>query len=292
MTSARASFACRAHPRAGGENLSVSAMKRQPPGSSPRGRGKLAHAYASNTPSRLIPARAGKTLSLSFCVGTGRAHPRSRGENGPCADSAGRRGAHPRSRGENHTRAHPRYRVIGSSPLTRGKRPRAALTPQAGRLIPAHAGKTVCYCAAWTGRRAHPRSRGENSGKSADSSFALGSSPLTRGKRQCTFEGLITRRLIPAHAGKTGLRHSLRAGYRAHPRSRGENVVDRKPQMSMTGSSPLTRGKPSARHSMLTALRLIPAHAGKTSPPHSRLGRSQAHPRSRGENKYRGVTTW
>ena len=31
----------------------------------------------------------------------------------------------------------------GSSPLTRGKRPGAALSPQAGRLIPAHAGKTL-----------------------------------------------------------------------------------------------------------------------------------------------------
>ena len=54
---------------------------------------------------------------------------------------------------------------------------------------------------------AHPRSRGENSGLAASSATWNGSSPLTRGK--LTVEVLVTKpvRLIPAHAGKTNIRH-------------------------------------------------------------------------------------
>ena len=50
------------------------------------------------------------------------------------------------------------------------------------------------------------------------------------------------------------------------------------------GSSPLTRGKPSARASSSTTWRLIPAHAGKTCRLCGLRILGGAHPRSRGEN--------
>ena len=50
------------------------------------------------------------------------------------------------------------------------------------------------------------------------------------------------------------------------------------------GSSPLTRGKRLEAAVVLLVLRLIPAHAGKTSWRRSRIARASAHPRSRGEN--------
>ena len=50
------------------------------------------------------------------------------------------------------------------------------------------------------------------------------------------------------------------------------------------GSSPLTRGKRSARDGHDLALGLIPAHAGKTSRPPWALSPAWAHPHSRGEN--------
>ena len=53
---------------------------------------------------------------------------------------------------------------------------------------------------------------------------------------------------------------------------------------SCGGSSPLTRGKPGARISGRAAVRLIPAHAGKTHGDVHRPALSWAHPRSRGEN--------
>ena len=52
------------------------------------------------------------------------------------------------------------------------------------------------------------------------------------------------------------------------------------------GSSPLTRGKRSAGPAGRHALRLIPAHAGKTFASRLTARATAAHPRSRGENQY------
>ena len=90
--------------------------------------------------------------------------------------------------------------------------------------------------------------------------------------------------LIPAHAGKTrpeAYDELIRA---AHPRSRGENDPITGDLECKAGSSPLTRGKPLYLRLALTALRLIPAHAGKTVEDQRDGGENTAHPRSRGEN--------
>ena len=50
------------------------------------------------------------------------------------------------------------------------------------------------------------------------------------------------------------------------------------------GSSPLTRGKLARRVGDAIHARLIPAHAGKTTPRARRPASHEAHPRSRGEN--------
>ena len=52
----------------------------------------------------------------------------------------------------------------------------------------------------------------------------------------------------------------------------------------MTGSSPLTRGKPSGTFPRPTSSGLIPAHAGKTGKRAGLRALLRAHPRSRGEN--------
>ena len=124
---------------------------------------------------------------------------------------------------------------------------------------------------------------------SPPSSLKAGSSPLTRGKlllRGCGCGGIG---LIPAHAGKTsGVSTTSRAPW-AHPRSRGENGRGGDGDWPQGGSSPLTRGKPSAAITPTPAPRLIPAHAGKTTP-HRPAGQTQsAHPRSRGENALAAV---
>ena len=91
-------------------------------------------------------------------------------------------------------------------------------------------------------------------------------------------------RLIPAHAGKTLPCSPRRSPARAHPRSRGENLVTTGSYDGNLGSSPLTRGKLRERIFHVVKPGLIPAHAGKTWSCPSRNARPWAHPRSRGEN--------
>ena len=193
---------------------------------------------------RLIPAHAGKTSTES----TGR----------PCS------AAHPRSRGENEEIKKRYENGEGSSPLTRGKRRRIVGLGVRVGLIPAHAGKTRAPRSCRPLPRAHPRSRGENRTSAARRRPVSGSSPLTRGKRAVRARPRIAAGLIPAHAGKTrrGLfRRRLRG---AHPRSRGENLLEANILPRLRGSSPLTRGKRRARLLDGVVRRLIPAHAGKT----------------------------
>ena len=192
--------------------------------------------------------------------------------------------AHPRSRGENCGTWSTSTATGGSSPLTRGKLAVAENHSSFLGLIPAHAGKTPVASFTYPATWAHPRSRGENNLSEDDSSFWRGSSPLTRGKL-CRGNGpRSSRRLIPAHAGKTILTVAGAIFAQAHPRSRGENRSGGASPPPSGGSSPLTRGKLHARGLQSARSRLIPAHVGKTSQFRPRRGWSGAHPRSRGEN--------
>ena len=132
----------------------------------------------------------------------------------------------------------------GSSPLTRGKRRASPLLPGTPGLIPAHAGKTSARSRRMNAPRAHPRSRGENPVTSSSIRRRPGSSPLTRGKPRSAGRETNPRRLIPAHAGKTQIAPSLKGLNEAHPRSRGENPSAQADGSVLSGSSPLTRGKP------------------------------------------------
>ena len=74
------------------------------------------------------------------------------------------------------------------------------------------------------------------------------------------------------------------AATRAHPRSRGENVIGTFVAGFKTGSSTLARGKRQGVWDGIKQIGLIPAHAGKT-PCWGNVDTGvEAHPRSRGEN--------
>ena len=153
---------------------------------------------------------------------------------------------------------------MGSSPLTRGKRWTFRRAHLSLGLIPAHAGKTAGGASTWLPMPAHPRSRGENGNQRAPFRARSGSSPLTRGKRNGIAGFEDSDRLIPAHAGKTGLVSARVTDWPAHPRSRGENGVTLLPWQELVGSSPLTRGKLLMTGNAVKRIGLIPAHAGKT----------------------------
>ena len=192
--------------------------------------------------------------------------------------------AHPRSRGENIATVHFGFVCGGSSPLTRGKRASSRALSTVSGLIPAHAGKTARRRIGRRSRRAHPRSRGENGWAAASSARGPGSSPLTRGKLSRMGVPWLMPGLIPAHAGKTVIHFVPFMRGWAHPRSRGENRPGGNPQLSVRGSSPLTRGKRRKVGHGDAARGLIPAHAGKTPLAPSNTLKRPAHPRSRGEN--------
>ena len=235
-------------------------------GSSPLTRGKPRRAVLDRYDAGLIPAHAGKTL--------------------PAGQTSWRPAAHPRSRGENLPDEIATCQAGGSSPLTRGKLVNDAGLHAVGGLIPAHAGKTPTGWCRRLGARAHPRSRGENADQHAERPPAWGSSPLTRGKPPRGVPIMRIHGLIPAHAGKTRFPPPTQQKPRAHPRSRGENIDDVGVDVNGPGSSPLTRGKRVEGGARDHRRGLIPAHAGKTSPPPPPGEATKAHPRSRGENLF------
>ena len=234
-------------------------------GSSPLTRGKRPDAREDAGYQGLIPAHAGKTSPARRASSVTRAHPRSRGEN--------------------VFQAAKKVAARGSSPLTRGKRRDALIDFVPRRLIPAHAGKTALMPWRTASVSAHPRSRGENARSPICARPTDGSSPLTRGKRSSCVRVQADRGLIPAHAGKTHTRSRGRARGPAHPRSRGENIMNLLGDAADNGSSPLTRGKLRLGGLVLRRARLIPAHAGKTTGRPTGQIRPPAHPRSRGENR-------
>ena len=253
-----------AHPRSRGENCRPSRRAVTTGGSSPLTRGKRTHSSARPTRVRLIPAHAGKTPRREAAALSRSAHPRSRGENlamGSNACVAG--GSSPLTRGKPPLRplAHRRIRLIPAHagktytalkptglieahPRSRGENALARLGRGGMRwLIPAHAGKTPWRMLLRLGRWAHPRSRGENLGPSFVGCSRTGSSPLTRGKQWSGCSLCVSFGLIPAHAGKTSRRCRRVSPRRAHPRSRGENLLRWWASALKPGSSPLTRGK-------------------------------------------------
>ena len=257
-----------AHPRSRGENGYARYRLVGNRGSSPLTRGKPVLHQARDAVPRLIPAHAGKTLGEDLTVQAVKGLiPAHAGKTAHASALRSSRWAHPRSRGENAEQVRIVLRGLGSSPLTRGKpcwRVRSVLH---GGLIPAHAGKTSMATARPSRNGAHPRSRGENSGRAVRFWSCTGSSPLTRGKREPAARLGEPARLIPAHAGKTMSTATSTRCAPAHPRSRGENVGGDPQELPDLGSSPLTRGKPRPAGSGMRAQGLIPAHAGKTKSP-------------------------
>ncbi len=254
-----------AHPRSRGENRLALVVGDDERGSSPLTRGKLCYSVISTFDGGLIPAHAGKTTigCLRRC-GPGGSSPLTRGKREGqgvlrvvqrlipahagktrsrlCLTPSSR--AHPRSRGENSPSRPWTTPGRGSSPLTRGKPGAGRARRSPVRLIPAHAGKTPRPSVTAVRKRAHPRSRGENTPIRFDRDCKNGSSPLTRGKPLMVVTMSASAGLIPAHAGKTSPGRRSRRDYRAHPRSRGENAGLPVTCSRWRGSSPLTRGKP------------------------------------------------
>ena len=145
------------------------------------------------------------------------------------------------------------------------------------------------------------RQKSIRSGTARDS---FSQTPHMRGKGVVQLQLLCHVRITPAHAGKRNPRCSVLSIGGDHPRTCGEKLPSKFPQFVISGSPPHMRGKAKAYLKARFALRITPAHAGKSiqkgagltlvtgSPPHMRgkgpfchLRRSQKldHPRTCGE---------
>ena len=130
-------------------------------GSSPLARGLLAGFSKRFPRQRIIPARAGFTLSAPAPSQTAWDHPRSRGVYDGTIWSV------------------PSF--AGSSPLARGLRIRGISSVAASGIIPARAGFTGDGPGAPAQSPDHPRSRGVYTRRRAHTPCSQGSSPLARG---------------------------------------------------------------------------------------------------------------
>ena len=260
-----------AHPRVCGENHLFQPSAATFRGSSPRVRGKRGICRCGCIGLGLIPACAGKTMSISTTRTRKPAHPRVCGENG-----VGDAGA---------------AEAAGSSPRVRGKQARGHGDFWLVRLIPACAGKTCVASAIVTPPRAHPRVCGENWVRVVAGRLVEGSSPRVRGKPGVLRRSHRPARLIPACAGKTALKLQCFWQLGAHPRVCGENALFIGRFLSEAGSSPRVRGKRHQPALQPRPRRLIPACAGKTESTRRVICKSWAHPRVCGENSRRHQST-
>ena len=134
----------------------------------------------------------------------------------------------------------------GSSPHTRGARSSPTSHRSDGRIIPAYAGSTGLQLIDTALYMDHPRIRGEHASTANLAAVRRGSSPHTRGARKWEIRLRFGMRIIPAYAGSTRCRSRRRGRSRDHPRIRGEHDLVVAGDSVFRGSSPHTRGAPSA----------------------------------------------
>ena len=166
----------------------------------------------------------------------------------------------------------------------RGKRHSGWAYHCARRIIPAHAGQTLRRHPPRRLTPDHPRACGANVPARAFGIFARGSSPRMRGKRFVGRDAIKMHRIIPAHAGQTGLTFPGWGRTSDHPRACGANTTIARELFGNCGSSPRMRGKLTTFFCFHAPSRIIPAHAGQTHQAAGSCSASSDHPRACGAN--------
>ncbi len=241
-------------------------MSRAGVGPPPLARGTRRPRRRGVADARTTPARAGNTSDRVRLRGSGRDHPRSRGEHSWAVASI--------------------RRSRGPPPLARGTHRRSGVQVDADRTTPARAGNTSCPTTAVRRCTDHPRSRGEHSRPVWSMRHGPGPPPLARGTHGQGMGSEHVVRTTPARAGNTGCgARILRAG-KDHPRSRGEHTLAELHVIVVRGPPPLARGTRPPLYRRLLALRTTPARAGNTRSTTTPSSSTTDHPRSRGEHPF------
>ena len=175
--------------------------------------------------------------------------------------------------------------LTGSSPLVRGKHKDVEVSASDDRIIPACAGQTHSFRPQPCGHSDHPRLCGANLASIVALGFAIGSSPLVRGKRAIIITITEQARIIPACAGQTIDWLDSNVFTADHPRLCGANRALADKSVFEGGSSPLVRGKRCLPEEGNRLLRIIPACAGQAGRKAALFPRVQDHPRLCGANE-------
>ena len=172
----------------------------------------------------------------------------------------------------------------GSSPHVRGaRRPRQPGIRPNG-IIPACAGSTQVRLRRRPWTEDHPRMCGEHRSGFNALFFLTGSSPHVRGARKDSPLRRCHSGIIPACAGSTLTLAVSRSRARDHPRMCGEHRAGDDVQRPDRGSSPHVRGARDRLGVRRPGAGIIPACAGSTVLPSTKLLMRLDHPRMCGEH--------
>ena len=150
-------------------------------------------------------------------------------------------------------------------------------------IIPTLAGNTLAEVVQAPTRADHPHSRGEYKTGMTFPVSATGSSPLSRGIHRSRIADMELWRIIPTLAGNTIERPASIGTFKDHPHSRGEYSGAVPVMGSGAGSSPLSRGIPTASGASRPIPGIIPTLAGNTRQALPLVSELKDHPHSRGE---------
>ena len=172
---------------------------------------------------------------------------------------------------------------MGSPPHARGILEYEKSKPVQTGITPACAGNTFRRSVRCKAFWDHPRMRGEYRLPSILVVFPQGSPPHARGIQVIQDALVKSRGITPACAGNTVLKNEITAGYKDHPRMRGEYLYQDVTRRVGQGSPPHARGIPAAAPSLYFRFGITPACAGNTGDTGSRDRSTRDHPRMRGE---------
>ena len=164
----------------------------------------------------------------------------------------------------------------------RGSQPESTRDYIKKGIIPAHAGLTSLRTSLAKRPGDHPRACGAHTARSMARRAIWGSSPRMRGSPTDTTGAVGRCGIIPAHAGLTLTRSSLRATFWDHPRACGAHLLDVFFSHPRPGSSPRMRGSHTVHLGTSCWLGIIPAHAGLTRSQWKMSSASGDHPRACG----------
>ena len=293
------------HPRTRGDDLPTHSVMRVRSGSPPHARGRRVQQGVAVRTLRFTPARAGTTPATRPPAASCPVHPRTRGDDdmngwglvpsrGSPPHARGRRACrgtasapptvHPRTRGDDVVQFGQSGTGLGSPPHARGRLAARARADLEARFTPARAGTTTSSGEPSSGLPVHPRTRGDDSSRSALATPGLGSPPHARGRRSAFRRQGRCLRFTPARAGTTRPRACSSAEISVHPRTRGDDGNMSGAATSQAGSPPHARGGRRWPAAPQMSRRFTPARAGTT----VRHGLGSAvppvHPRTRGDD--------